>query len=119
MSIAKSDYIQQHGTTDGLAVVTHSSGNHAMALALAAKTFRVPAHIVMPKSSPRVKQQSVRGYGGTITLCEHPTEEVSIHSKSKWDGGSKVHKQELDSDNNKQNASHNLFSSNKTSVKVM
>ena len=81
MSIAKSNYIQEHGTTDGLAVATHSSGNHAMALALAAKTFGVPAHIVMPKSSPHVKQQSVRGYGGTITLCEHPTEEVSIHSK--------------------------------------
>ena len=78
MSTAKSDYIQKHGTTEGLAVVTHSSGNHAMALSLAAKTFEVPAHIVMPKSSPRVKQESVRGYGGTITLCEHPTEEVSM-----------------------------------------
>lgn len=78
MSIAKSDYTQKHGTTEGLAVVTHSSGNHAMALSLAAKTFGVPAHIVMPKSSPHVKQESVRGYGGRITLCEHPPEEVSI-----------------------------------------
>ena len=82
MSIAKSEYIEKHGTTEGLAVVTHSSGNHAMALSLAAKTFGVPAHIVMPKSSPRVKQESVRGYGGTITLCEHHTEEVGriIHA---------------------------------------
>ena len=77
MSIAKSDYIQKHGTAEGLTVVTHSSGNHAMALSLAAKTFGVPAHIVMPKSSPHVKQESVKGYGGTITLCEHPTDEVS------------------------------------------
>ena len=47
-----------------------------MAVSLAAKTFGVPAHIVMPKSSPRVKQESVRGYGGNITLCDQPTEEV-------------------------------------------
>ena len=86
MSIAKQNYIQKHGTTEGFSVVTHSSGNHAMALSLAAKTFGVPAHIVMPKTSPHVKQESVRGYGGTITLCEQPTEQVSmscyrIHSK--------------------------------------
>ena len=80
MSIAKSDYIQKHGTTEGLAVVTHSSGNHAMALSLAAKTFGVPAHIVMPKSSPHVKRESVKGYDGIITLCEHPTEEVSMYT---------------------------------------
>lgn len=77
MSVAKSEYIEKHGSAEGLAVVTHSSGNHAMALSLAAKTFDVPAHIVMPKVSPRVKQESVKGYGGIITLCEHPTEEVS------------------------------------------
>ena len=79
VNVVKSDYVEKHGTAEGLAVVTHSSGNHAMALSLAAKTFGVPAHIVMPKTGPRVKQESVRGYGGNITLCEHPTEEVSIH----------------------------------------
>ena len=63
---------------EGLTVVTHSSGNHAMAVSLAAKTFGVPAHIVMPKSSPRVKKESVRGYGGNITLCDQPTEEVGL-----------------------------------------
>ena len=79
VSMAKSDYIHKHGSADGLSVVTHSSGNHAMALSLAARTFGVPAHIIMPKSSPLVKQESVRGYGGTITLCEEPTEEVSYY----------------------------------------
>lgn len=51
-------------------VVTHSSGNHAQALALAARTRGVPAHIVMPSNAPAVKQAAVRGYGAEITLCE-------------------------------------------------
>jgi len=48
---------------------THSSGNHAQALALAARLRGIPAHIVMPESSPRVKVEAVRGYGGRIVLC--------------------------------------------------
>lgn len=51
-------------------VVTHSSGNHAQALALAAQLRGIPAHIVMPKNAPAVKQAAVAGYGGRITLCE-------------------------------------------------
>ncbi len=51
-------------------VVTHSSGNHAAALALAARLRGVPAYIVMPSNSPTVKQAAVAGYGATITLCE-------------------------------------------------
>ncbi len=51
-------------------VATHSSGNHAQALALAAKTRGIAAHIVMPDNSPRVKVDAVRGYGGIITFCE-------------------------------------------------
>ncbi|MEK6237690.1 MAG: pyridoxal-phosphate dependent enzyme, partial [Planctomycetales bacterium] len=51
-------------------VVTHSSGNHAAALAEAARLRGVPAHIVMPSNAPAVKQAAVRGYGGLITLCE-------------------------------------------------
>jgi threonine dehydratase len=50
-------------------VATHSSGNHAAALARAAKLRGVPAYIVMPTSAPEVKQQAVRGYGGEITFC--------------------------------------------------
>lgn len=51
-------------------VVTHSSGNHAAALALAARNRGIPAFIVMPSSAPLVKQQSVARYGARITLCE-------------------------------------------------
>ncbi len=52
-------------------VVTHSSGNHGAALALAARERGIPAWIVMPSSSPRVKRQAVEGYGGHVTECEH------------------------------------------------
>lgn len=51
-------------------VVTHSSGNHAQALALAASLRGIDAHIVMPRTAPRVKQQAVAGYGGNVYLCE-------------------------------------------------
>ncbi len=51
-------------------VATHSSGNHAQALALAARELRVPAYIVMPSNSPKVKTDGVRGYGAEITFCE-------------------------------------------------
>ncbi|QJW94215.1 pyridoxal-phosphate dependent enzyme [Frigoriglobus tundricola] len=51
-------------------VVTHSSGNHAQALALAARVRGVPAYIVMPKTAPAVKRAAVEGYGGHVTLCE-------------------------------------------------
>jgi threonine dehydratase len=50
-------------------VATHSSGNHAQALALAARLRGVPAHIVMPENSPRVKVAAVQGYGGRIVFC--------------------------------------------------
>ena len=51
-------------------VVTHSSGNHAQALALAARVRGIPAYIVMPKTAPAVKKAAVEGYGGQVTLCE-------------------------------------------------
>jgi threonine dehydratase len=51
-------------------VATHSSGNHAAALARAARLRGIPATIVMPDNAPRVKQEAVRGYGGTIVFCE-------------------------------------------------
>ncbi len=50
-------------------VVTHSSGNFAQALSLAAKSLGVPAYIVMPDSAPEVKKAAVRTYGGKITEC--------------------------------------------------
>jgi threonine dehydratase len=51
-------------------VVTHSSGNHAQALALAARLRGIPAYIVMPQNAPAVKKAAVMGYGGKITFCE-------------------------------------------------
>ena len=51
-------------------VVTHSSGNHAAALARAAMLRGIPAYIVMPSNSPLAKQAAVRRYGGDIVLCE-------------------------------------------------
>jgi len=56
-------------------VSTHSSGNHAQALALAAKLRGIPAYIVMPRNAPKVKKEAVVGYGGQITFCE-PTLEA-------------------------------------------
>ena len=53
-----------------LGVCTHSSGNHAQALALAAKMRGIPAYIVMPNNAPQVKKDAVAGYGGQITFCE-------------------------------------------------
>jgi len=51
-------------------VVTHSSGNHAAAVACAARWRGVGAYIVMPKNAPGVKCRAVESYGGKITFCE-------------------------------------------------
>lgn len=50
-------------------VCTHSSGNHAQAVALAAKMRGIPAYIVMPENATSVKKHAVAGYGGQITFC--------------------------------------------------
>lgn len=50
-------------------VVTHSSGNHAAALSLAARTRGIPAFIVMPGNAPAAKIESVRRLGGQIEFC--------------------------------------------------
>jgi threonine dehydratase/serine racemase len=51
-------------------VAAHSSGNHAAALALAARSRGIPCHAVMPADAPRSKQEATAGYGADITLCE-------------------------------------------------
>jgi len=51
-------------------VATHSSGNHAQALALAAQRRGIPAHIVMPAGAPAVKRRAVEGYGARVVACE-------------------------------------------------
>ena len=51
-------------------IVTHSSGNHAQAIALAAKNRGIVAHIVMPNTTPEVKKTAVLGYGANVIECE-------------------------------------------------
>lgn len=51
-------------------VATHSSGNHAAALSLAAKLRGVKAYIVMPHTAPEIKKNAVKNYGGEIIFCE-------------------------------------------------
>jgi len=53
-----------------LGVCTHSSGNHAQALARAAALRKIPSYIVMPENAPQVKVEAVRAYGGNITFCK-------------------------------------------------
>lgn len=59
--------------SDGVAgrgVATHSSGNHAAALALAARKRGVDAYVVMPENAPDIKKKAVAGYGATIYFCK-------------------------------------------------
>ena len=68
------------GDKSQMTIVTHSSGNHAQAIALASKLCGVQAHIIMPMDAPAVKKESVKGYGAQITECAENTKEVSY----KW-----------------------------------
>ena len=56
-------------------VATHSSGNHGAAVARAAKLRGIPAYIVMPSNSAKVKIRAVESYGASVVFCE-PTEEA-------------------------------------------
>ncbi|MBT8218452.1 MAG: pyridoxal-phosphate dependent enzyme [Bacteroidia bacterium] len=56
-------------------LATHSSGNHAQAVALTAKLMGTKAYIVMPSNSPEIKKRATAGYGAEITFCE-PTIEA-------------------------------------------
>ncbi|MBI9070822.1 MAG: pyridoxal-phosphate dependent enzyme [Melioribacteraceae bacterium] len=74
-------------------VATHSSGNHAAALALAARTKNIEAYIVMPKTAPEIKKKAVEGYGAKITFCEPTLEarEASLSEIVKKTGALFVH----------------------------
>ena len=52
-------------------LATHSSGNHAQAVALSARLLGLPAYIVMPNTSPAIKKAATEGYGAEVTLCEN------------------------------------------------
>jgi threonine dehydratase/serine racemase len=74
-------------------VVTHSSGNFAQALALAAKRRGIPAHIVMPRTASSVKRQAVEGYGARIYPCEPtlPARESTAAKVLAETGGTLLH----------------------------
>jgi threonine dehydratase len=74
-------------------VATHSSGNHAQALARAAKIRGCKAYIVMPETSPKVKSDAVRGYGGEITFCKPTLEarESTLEEVKKRTGAVEIH----------------------------
>ncbi len=67
---ASNAVLQLNSEQASAGVVTHSSGNHAQALALAARQRSIPAWIVMPSNAPQIKQDAVADYGATIVLCE-------------------------------------------------
>lgn len=74
-------------------VATHSSGNHAAALALAAQQRGIAAHIVMPGNSPKVKKDAVKSYGAAITFCEPTLEarESTLNEVIKQTGATFIH----------------------------
>jgi threonine dehydratase len=51
-------------------VVTHSSGNHAQAVALAGQLLKAPVYVVMPRTAPHVKRAATEGYGAVVVPCE-------------------------------------------------
>lgn len=74
-------------------VCTHSSGNHAAALALAARMRGIPAYIVMPENAPQIKKVAVAGYGAQITFCE-PTlvaRESTLKQVAEQTGATEIH----------------------------
>jgi threo-3-hydroxy-L-aspartate ammonia-lyase len=74
-------------------VITHSSGNHAQALALAGKLLDVPVTVVMPRNAPAVKREATMGYGARIVLCEPTFEsrESTVKSEIEHHGFTLVH----------------------------
>ncbi len=74
-------------------VATHSSGNHAQAIALAARIRKIPAYIVMPENAPSVKKKAVKGYGADITFCEPTLEarETTLEQVVEQTGATFIH----------------------------
>jgi len=74
-------------------VCTHSSGNHAAALALAARMRGIPAYIVMPENAPEIKKIAVGGYGAQITFCTPTLEarESTLKKVASETGATEIH----------------------------
>ena len=83
--------LSDHETLNGVA--THSSGNHAQALARAASLRGIPAYIVMPENSSKVKIQGVEHYNGSITFCKPTLEarETTLATVIKETGATEIH----------------------------
>ena len=84
------------GLTDDqarLGVATHSSGNHASCLSYAAMLRGIPCNVVMPRTAPQAKKDTVRRYGGVITECEPSTtsREATFAEVQAATGGDFVH----------------------------
>ena len=77
----------------GKGVCTHSSGNHAAALALAARMRGIPAYIVMPENAPEIKKIAVAGYGAQITFCKPTLEarESTLKMVAEQTGAIEIH----------------------------
>jgi threonine dehydratase len=76
-----------------LGVATHSSGNHASCLSYAAMKRGIPCNVVMPRTAPQAKKDTVRRYGGQITECEPSTtsREATFAEVQAATGGDFVH----------------------------
>ncbi len=74
-------------------LATHSSGNHAQALARAAMILGVKSYIVMPRTAPEIKKRGVRGYGGEIFECDPTLEarETTLAEVVKKTGATEIH----------------------------
>ncbi len=74
-------------------VATHSSGNHAQALSLAAQIRGIQAHIVMPEHAPRIKVAAVEQYGGQIRFCAPtlPDREATLKEVVRETGATEIH----------------------------
>ena len=84
------------GLTDDqakLGVATHSSGNHASCLSYAAMLRGIPCNVVMPRTAPQAKKDTVRRYGGVITECDPSTtsREATFAEVQARTGGDFVH----------------------------
>jgi threonine dehydratase len=78
-------------STAARGVVTHSSGNHAAALAYAASIRGVPCAVVMPRAAPKVKVEAVRGFGAEIVFCEPAEREATCARVAAERGAVAVH----------------------------
>ena len=72
-------------------VITHSSGNHGQALALAGKILGVQVTVVMPENSSRAKLEATRGYGATVVLCDPRERETTAAALIERNGHALIH----------------------------